>query len=270
MQPTLHFVLLCTIGVLHFQDGVFAAEEKPCNAVVADLTKKQLGGISACTKALKFKDAKEKAKKTTCIMKCVLKKEALLDEKGQLTLEQFDKFLAKHFPDSMTEKANSTFRPCVDGALKGMDDTEEFCKDYDPMIKCLLSTFPNESDKSCKQIMADMTKRQLSGITKCIKGMKFKNGKEKAAKMNCIMKCAMENEGLVSKTGDISREQIDEILIREFPSSLLERANATFQPCVEKYAGTMDANPETDPLCATYDPVIKCLISALPNLCPPA
>ncbi|XP_021946915.2 uncharacterized protein LOC110844896 [Folsomia candida] len=138
------------------------------------------------------------------------------------------------------------------------------------LLSILVCLHHVESDKSCKQIMADMTKRQLSGITKCIKGMKFKNGKEKAAKMNCIMKCAMENEGLVSKTGDISREQIDEILIREFPSSLLERANATFQPCVEKYAGTMDANPETDPLCATYDPVIKCLISALPNLCPPA
>lgn len=46
----------------------------------------------------------------------------------------------------------------------------------------------------------------------------------------------------VSKTGDISREQIDEILIREFPSSLLERANATFQPCVEKYGNYLSVD----------------------------
>jgi hypothetical protein len=117
--------------------------------------------------------------------------------------------------------------------------------------------------------MADITKRQLNGITACVKALKLK-GKEKSKKMNCIMKCAMENEGLVSKEGDVTREQIDIILNREFPPALIDRANATFQPCVEKYRklfpkvkrfifktisiveGTLNANPETDPLCLTY------------------
>ncbi len=48
-----------------------AVEEKPCKAVVADLTKLQLGGIAACTKSLKFKNPKEKAKKMTVIMQYV-------------------------------------------------------------------------------------------------------------------------------------------------------------------------------------------------------
>lgn len=26
-----------------------------------------------------------------------------------------------------------------------MDDSEEFCKDYDPMVKCLLGVFPGVS-----------------------------------------------------------------------------------------------------------------------------
>jgi len=125
-------------------------------------------------------------------------------------------------------------------------------------------------EKSCKAIMADLTKRQLSGISTCIKALKLKGGKDKAKMMNCILKCAMENEGLVSKKGEISRDQIDTLLAREFPPSLVDRANKTFQPCVEKFDGTLDANSETDPLCASYDPVIKCLMGALPSLCPPA
>jgi hypothetical protein len=37
----------------------------------------------------------------------------------------------------------------------------------------------------CKDFVAMMTKKQLSGIKECTKTLKFKNAKEKAAKMNC-------------------------------------------------------------------------------------
>jgi hypothetical protein len=31
-------------------------------------------------------------------------------------MDQFEKFLDKHFPPSMRQKATDTFKPCVDGA----------------------------------------------------------------------------------------------------------------------------------------------------------
>lgn len=39
-------------------------------------------------------------------------------------------------------------------------------------------------EKSCKQILAGLTKRQLNGIAGCSKKMNFKSGKEKSKKMN--------------------------------------------------------------------------------------
>ena len=39
-------------------------------------------------------------------------------------------------------------------------------------------------EKSCKSIIGDLTKRQLTGIAACAKSIKFKNGKDKSKKMN--------------------------------------------------------------------------------------
>ncbi|OXA39602.1 hypothetical protein Fcan01_25689 [Folsomia candida] len=109
-------------------------------------------------------------------------------------------------------------------------------------------------EKSCKQLLSELTKRQFSAIANCSKSMKFKNGKHKATMGNCILKCAMENENLVDRKGEVTREMIDTLLVKELPPSLIDRANATLEPCVAKYT--------------TYDPVIKCVLSALPNFCP--
>lgn len=40
-------------------------------------------------------------------------------------------------------------------------------------------------DATCKEFVKNLTKKQLKGITVCSKTMKFKNPKDKAAKMNC-------------------------------------------------------------------------------------
>jgi len=39
------------------------AKEKSCKAILGDLTKRQLNGISTCTKSMKFKNGKDKSKK---------------------------------------------------------------------------------------------------------------------------------------------------------------------------------------------------------------
>lgn len=49
------------------------AKEKSCRSVVQDLTKMQLGGISSCTKKLKFKNGKDKSKKMNVIYSLILK-----------------------------------------------------------------------------------------------------------------------------------------------------------------------------------------------------
>ncbi|OXA59963.1 uncharacterized protein LOC110844879 [Folsomia candida] len=121
-------------------------------------------------------------------------------------------------------------------------------------------------EKSCKQVMADLTKRQLGGISACGKSLKFKNGKDKAKKMNCILKCVMTNEKVLNAEGYFDATQLDALIIKEFPPYLHEKANASFMPCSEKGA-TIDPNPETDEFCKSYDPFIKCLLGSLPTLC---
>jgi len=40
-------------------------------------------------------------------------------------------------------------------------------------------------EATCKEFVSATTKKQLGGISACSKTMKFKNPKEKSAKMNC-------------------------------------------------------------------------------------
>jgi len=41
-------------------------------------------------------------------------------------------------------------------------------------------------EATCKEFVGVLMKKQLGGISSCSKSMKFKNPKEKAAKMNCM------------------------------------------------------------------------------------
>jgi hypothetical protein len=38
------------------------APERPCKSITADFTKRQMSALGSCTKAIKFKNGKEKAK----------------------------------------------------------------------------------------------------------------------------------------------------------------------------------------------------------------
>ncbi len=53
----------------HLQDLLVSGQgkEKSCRSVVQDLTKMQLGGITTCTKRMKFKNGKDKSKKMNVI-----------------------------------------------------------------------------------------------------------------------------------------------------------------------------------------------------------
>ena len=51
----------------------------------------------------------------------------------------------------------------------------------------------NEGCKTTKII-----KKHMENLYSCAKSMKFKDEHEKEAKMTCVMKCLLKNEGIVS------------------------------------------------------------------------
>jgi len=117
--------------------------ERKCRGVFTDLNKKELQQINVCTKELGFKSGREKSQKSTCTMKCVLTKEGLLKEDGQLSTDQFDFYLGLHFPPSLVARANETFYPCLELFEGKFIENDEFCKNYDPLVKCLTRNFLN-------------------------------------------------------------------------------------------------------------------------------
>jgi len=123
-------------------------------------------------------------------------------------------------------------------------------------------------EKSCNSVVQELTKMQLGGITACTKRMKFKNGKDKSKKMNCILRCVLMDVGILENTGQvIEGDRVDGFLHKFFPDSLIERANRTFFPCLDIGVQTKFKTIEEDEFCTTYDPFIKCLLGNLPNLC---
>ena len=83
-----------------------------------------------------------------------------------------------------------------------------------------MEEIPDAKEMPCKAAVSMLTKRMLGGVSHCSKTMKFKSGKEKAAKssvslhavcifsvyecyvsnfkfLQCIMRCVAIHEGLV-------------------------------------------------------------------------
>ncbi|OXA57507.1 uncharacterized protein LOC110846363 [Folsomia candida] len=120
-----------------------APPERKCRTVFTDLNKRELQQINVCTKELGYKSGREKSQKSTCTMKCVLTKESLIKPDGQLSAEQFDIYVMEHFPPSLIDRANETFNPCL-ALFDGKNiEQDEFCKSYDPLVKCLTRNFAN-------------------------------------------------------------------------------------------------------------------------------
>ncbi|CAG7665322.1 unnamed protein product [Allacma fusca] len=122
-----------------------------------------------------------------------------------------------------------------------------------------------KEEVSCKSIMGEMTKRQLQGISKCTKSMKFKNGKEKSQKMMCILKCVMANEGILSAEGKMDKETFAAFLEKEVPPSMKDRAKEVLGKCRDAHGDALDPSDE---FCKSYDPLIKCFMGAVMQLCP--
>ncbi|CAG7725606.1 unnamed protein product [Allacma fusca] len=127
--------ILCLIVFVYF---VETYGEKTCKQLVSDITKRQLGGISKCTKSMKFKNGKDKSQKMGCILKCVMVKEGFLDAEGRMPKEQFDKFIEKELSPSLKERGLTLFDSCRASHADNLDPSEEFCKSYDPLVKCML------------------------------------------------------------------------------------------------------------------------------------
>ncbi|ODN03205.1 hypothetical protein Ocin01_03481 [Orchesella cincta] len=123
-----------------------------------------------------------------------------------------------------------------------------------------------EKQRSCNSIVQEVTKMQLGGIATCTKKMKFKNGKEKSKKMNCILRCVMVNVGILDDEGQVASDRVEEFLHKFFPDYLIERANKTFNPCLEMGVTTKFKTLVEDEFCSTYDPFIKCLMGNIPNV----
>ncbi|ODN03202.1 hypothetical protein Ocin01_03482 [Orchesella cincta] len=144
---TLTAVVVISIVLLEIHHLLVMGEvkEKSCRATVQDITKLQLQLLAVCSKELKFKNGKEKSKKTNisskCILRCAMIKAELTGKDGQITAESVDYLLHKFMPPSLIDKANKTFYPCMEIGLKEKFKTveeDEFCLTYDPFIKCFM------------------------------------------------------------------------------------------------------------------------------------
>ncbi|CAL8118907.1 unnamed protein product [Orchesella dallaii] len=123
------------------------------------------------------------------------------------------------------------------------------------------------AEKSCRSTFQELTKLQLQLISQCAKSMKFKNGKDKSKKMNCIMRCAMVKAELTGPDGQITAESVDYLLNKFMPPSLIPKANKTFYPCMQIGMDEPFKTPEEDEFCSTYDPFIKCFMQNAQGFC---
>ncbi|ODN03203.1 hypothetical protein Ocin01_03483 [Orchesella cincta] len=122
-------------------------------------------------------------------------------------------------------------------------------------------------EKGCRATVQDLTKLQLQLLSVCTKELKFKNGKEKSKKMNCILRCAMIKAELTAADGQITPESVDYLLNKYVPPSLIDRANKTFYPCMDIGLQKKFKTVEEDPFCLTYDPFVKCFMQNAATFC---
>ncbi|ODN03206.1 hypothetical protein Ocin01_03484 [Orchesella cincta] len=143
-MKSLPFLCLAVFLVISLQESYQAPPEKNCRQIAAEFTKRQIQGITSCTKSLKFKNGKDKSKKMNCILRCVMIKENLLAADGQVTADIYNKFIEQEFPSSLQDRFNGTFWNCMQIAFRGFKTLEEdeYCGTYDPFIKCMMGNVP--------------------------------------------------------------------------------------------------------------------------------
>ncbi|CAG7630821.1 unnamed protein product [Allacma fusca] len=122
---------------------------------------------------------------------------------------------------------------------------------------------PNASTP-CRQIVARIVKRQLAEITTCINTMQFKNKKDRANKLACIIKCVGIREKIIAPDGKFDQAHADAFMEREIPANYLPFAKTLLQKCFDIGVGMVDPNEE---YCHSYKPAIKCIMDEVTNLC---
>jgi len=138
----LKLCLLLTACILAIVSAQGQSQDlKSCRAVFSEQNRKQLTWINRCVKELGYKSAREKTQKSTCVWKCVLDNFNMLNDDGNLDKDQYNKHLTEEWPSHMLDRANTTFQPCL--KIGGETTQDEFCKGYDPLVKCLTRNFAN-------------------------------------------------------------------------------------------------------------------------------
>ncbi|CAG7815494.1 unnamed protein product [Allacma fusca] len=120
----------------------------PCKAAVSYLMKQVMGGISKCSKTMKFKNQKERTAKMNCILKCVMISEGILNPDGTADVATVKAFVDREVPEKFIGKVMPMVSNCIDDPKVKLDPTEEYCKSYEPPIKCLMDQMPTFCEKN--------------------------------------------------------------------------------------------------------------------------
>jgi hypothetical protein len=76
----------------------------------------------------------------------VLAKEGILSPEGYYKQADFERFRDVELPPNLTDKVGPMFEKCVEAAATiDPSPADEFCKSYDPVIKCFLSVIGDVS-----------------------------------------------------------------------------------------------------------------------------
>lgn len=60
-----------------------------------------------------------------------------------------------------------------------------------------IEDIPDPADMPCKAAVSMLTKRMMGGLSKCTKQLKFKNSKEKSAKMSVSLFICVQVSGSI-------------------------------------------------------------------------
>jgi len=122
-----------------------------------------------------------------------------------------------------------------------------------------------QEQKSCRAVFSEQNRKQIQQINVCVKQLGYKTGREKTQKSACVQKCVLENLEMLNDEGYVDQKQYNTYLAAQWPEYWVERANATFQPCL-KIKRDEAAGPN-DEFCKAISPITKCLTRNFANLC---
>jgi len=119
------------------------------------------------------------------------------------------------------------------------------------------------ADKACKDLVKTILHKQLKSYSDCKKSLSFTSEEDKLSKINCILKCAMTKEQVLTADGYVDEASALAFVEREIPKDLQPKALELMTKCM---SFTDSVNPE-EPSCQSYNPLIKCAMGVLFKVC---